>query len=120
MKEEICLSGTALGTGKCKYILVQTEFKQSNIIYNKSNLTAENEVQEDRECCGEQGGEHAGPAHQVSASHRSPAPADPRLLQVGGDDQVRGEGRPRLPTPDTVPEMLCHILQLLLTSASIK
>ena len=102
------------------YILVQTEFKQSNIIYNKSNLTAENEVQEDRECCGEQGGEHAGPAHQVSASHRSPAPADPRLLQVGGDDQVRGEGRPRLPTPDTVPEMLCHILQLLLTSASIK
>ena len=32
-----------------------------------SNVTAENEVQEDRECGGEQGGEHAGPAHQVSA-----------------------------------------------------
>ena len=45
------------------------------------------------------------------------AAADPPLLQVGGDDQVRGEGRPRLPTPDTVPEMLCHILQLFLTSA---
>ena len=117
MKEEISLSGTAL---KSVNIYTSSNLVQTIKHYNKSNLTAENEVQEDRECCGEQGGEHAGPAHQVSASHRSPAPADPRLLQVGGDDQVRGEGRPRLPTPDTVPEMLCHILQLLLTSASIK